>query len=123
MKRNRAQALAMAFGLRSSINPVHQELSEDRIERLMEDAPSGSGFDGGTKFDYEKSKENKLIFSTSYHHLSEHGYYTGWTDHKITVTPDFRSGFDLDVSGRDKNSIKEYIADTFYTWLLEEVEE
>jgi hypothetical protein len=123
MKKIRVTEIARALGLRTSSNADYQELAESRIEDLMKTAPSGSGFDAGTKFDYEKSFLNKLVFTTSFHHLSDNGYYTGWTDHMITVTPDFRSGFDLKVSGRDRNNIKEYIADTFHTWLSEEVGE
>ena len=31
--------------------------------------PSGSGFDSGTKFDFDRSKEERLVFSTAYHHM------------------------------------------------------
>jgi len=74
--------------------------------------PCGSGFDNGTSFDVEKSSPNKLIFNTSFHHMSEHGYYTRWTDHKVTVTPSFW-GFNVKVSGVNYNQIKDYIAECF----------
>lgn len=44
--------------------------------------------------------------------MNECGYYDGWTAHTITVTPSF-SGFNLLISGRDRNDIKAYIRDTF----------
>ena len=82
--------------------------------------PSGSGFDAGTVFDVEKSTDTKLVFHTSYHHMSQHGYYTRWTEHKITVTPTF-SGFDIKVWGRDFYDIKEFIASCFDNILGEKV--
>lgn len=53
---------------------------------------------------------------TTAHQNCDSGMYDGWTEHKVTVTPSF-SGFDITVSGRNRNGIKEYIADMFYTAL------
>ena len=74
--------------------------------------PSGSGFDNGTQFDVENSTMDKLVFTTSFHHMSEHGYYTKWTDHTVTVTPSFH-GLNIKVSGRNRNDIKDHIAECF----------
>ena len=50
---------------------------EDRVERVVGELfPSGSGFDAGTKFDWEKSTSEKLVFHFGYHHLNENGFYT-----------------------------------------------
>ena len=75
--------------------------------------PSGSGFDCGTKINVKESTPDRLVLETSFHHMNEHGYYDGWTEHKIIVTPSLSSGFDLRVTGRNRNQIKEYIADMF----------
>lgn len=75
--------------------------------------PSGSGFDNGSHLDVHNSKRDKIIITTSFHHMDENGYYCGWTDHKIIVTPDF-DGINIKVTGNNRNQIKEYIADTFY---------
>jgi hypothetical protein len=48
------------------------------------------------------------------------GYYDGWTDHTVIVTPTF-SGIDITVTGRDKNDIKNYIGEVFYDCLRETV--
>lgn len=93
---------------------------EETIQALMDLAPSGSGFDNGTSLDEEKSTSEKFVFHTSYHHMNDNGMYVTWTEHTVTITPSF-SGFDLKVSGRDRNQIKEYIAETFHEWLSEEV--
>jgi hypothetical protein len=91
---------------------------QETIESLVKDClPSGSGFDAGTQFDWDKSKADRLVFNTSYHHMNDGGYYDGWTEHTITVTPSFVGMCDLKVSGRDRRSIKEYIAETFHNAL------
>ena len=48
--------------------------------------------------------------------MNEYGAYVGWTEHDVIVTPAF-DGFNLRVTGRDRNQIKEYIGDVFHTWL------
>ena len=98
-------------------------LAREEIERLVrEHMPSGSGFDAGTTLNFERSTPEKLVFDTAYHHMSEHGFYCGWTDHRVTVTPSFDSGYNLRVSGRDRNDTKSYIEDTFRAALSREVE-
>src|SRR5215467_7223342 len=55
-----------------------------RIEYITENfMPSGSGFDRGTKFDFDSSHAERLVFDTNFHHMDEHGYYTGWTRHAV----------------------------------------
>ena len=101
---------------------------EDELTRLVkEHMPSGSGFDAGTTLDTDLSDASvyrypaRLSFRTSFHHMDEHGGYDGWTEHFVHVTPDWK-GIDLVVTGRDRNQIKEYIAETFYQVLVQEVE-
>ena len=101
---NVAQALSMAMNS-----------MEDRVKEIMESAPSGSGFDVGTELN-DKSTPQKLIFNTSYHHMDEAGFYIGWTDHKVIITPSF-NGMDIRVTGKDYNAIKDYIADVFWNWI------
>lgn len=87
---------------------------EDTIERLVRDfMPSGSGFDSGTKIDLDKSHADKLVFTTSYHHMNDGGYYSGWTEHTVTVTPSLQHDFSLRVSGRNRNDVKDYMHETF----------
>ena len=85
----------------------------DHISELVrEHMPSGSGFDCGTQMDTERSHAEKLVFATSFHHMDSDGYYDGWTEHTIVVTPSF-SGFNLRISGRDRNGIKDLIHEAF----------
>ena len=83
------------------------------IDALLEEFPSGSGFDNGTKLDFQKSTPENLIFYTSFHHMNENGYYDGWTEHTITIKPSLQFGYRLVISGKDRNDIKEYIHETF----------
>lgn len=95
---------------------------EDELQRLVkEHMPSGSGFDSGTtlctgecfKAGDPRPGPSRLVFETSFHHMNDIGYYTCWTEHKVYVTPAF-IGFDLNVTGRNKNGIKDYIGETFH---------
>ena len=105
---NVAQALSMAIN----------SDKEDRIKEIMEGAPRGSGFDSGTTLG-DKSSNKKLIFYTEYHHMNDCGFYDGWTDHTITVTPGFY-GLNLVVAGKNLNDIKDYIDNVFWNWLHED---
>lgn len=95
----------------------HTESIEELVREHM---PSGSGIDTGTKFSFEDSKPNRLVFYFSYHHMDENGYYAGWTDHKLIVTPSLISGFDMRITGRDRNDIKEYLYQV-YQFALSEI--
>ena len=91
----------------------------DRLDTDLKDSlPSGSGFDSGSSLDLDASKPDKLVFKTSFHHMNEHGYYEGWSEHSVIITPSLVFGFDIGVTGKDKNSIKDYIAGVFHECLL-----
>ena len=97
-------------------------IHEERIQKLMSDtAPRGSGLDNGTFIDVEKSTGNKLVLTTSYHHMNDNGMYDGWTDHSIIVTPSLTSDFDLRITGSNRNDIKEYLYEIFSAWLRKEI--
>lgn len=96
---------------------------EETIEKIIKKyAPHGSGFDNGTTLDYKKSTGEKLVFNTSYHHMNDNGMYDGWTEHIITVSPSLAFNFNLKISGRNRNDIKEYIHDIFHDFLTMEIE-
>lgn len=80
------------------------------IEGLL---PHGSGFDSGTKVNLEASHSDKLVFETSFHHMTDSGFYDGWTEHTVTVIPAFIGDYHIRVSGRNVNDIKEYIGEEF----------
>lgn len=90
-----------------------EEKWELDIDQMLELLPRGSGIDAGVKFDWEKSKADKLIFTLGYHHMDQQGGYDGWTEHKLIITPSFSSGFHIKITGRNRNGIKEYLLDIF----------
>lgn len=83
--------------------------------------PSGSGLDSGCKLDLDRSTGERIVITTSYHHMNDAGMYDGWTDHTITVLPSLISRFDLRISGRNRREIKDYLHDVFHTILSEDV--
>lgn len=86
---------------------------EDSINDMLELLPSGSGLDAGVKFDWVKSTKDKLFFNFGYHHMDEHGGYDGWTSHELILIPSFAFGYDMRITGKDKNGIKEYLSQLF----------
>lgn len=83
--------------------------------------PSGSGIDSGCKIDLDRSSADKIVITTSYHHMNDGGYYDGWTDHEVIVTPSLAFGFDLRITGRNRNDIKEYLHEVFHAALSAEI--
>lgn len=91
------------------------EKHRERIEALCrEHLPSGSGIDAGSHLDFVKSEPNKLVFHTSFHHMNQNGFYEGWTEHDIVVTPDLTCSCNIRVTGRNRNDIKDYLIDVFH---------
>jgi len=101
-------------------NTEWESIWEDRLGRqLAEMLPSGNGFDAGCSLNIYACQPDRLVFNTSFHHTSEIGYYNGWTNHQVIVTPSLTHGFNLRITGKDKNDIKCYIAETFHQILSE----
>ncbi len=94
-------------------NTEWEDKHTEVIAQLMRSLPSGSGIDSGTEIDLDASNGEKLVFTMDFHHMNENGYYCGWTYHKVIVTPCF-DGFDVKITGRDRNGIKEYLGDTYH---------
>lgn len=88
----------------------HGEKLEEFVKNYL---PHGSGFDNGTKFIWEESNQNKLVFSANFHHMDDNGMYCGWSEHKVIVTPDLLFGYNIKVTGQNKRDIKEYISGCF----------
>jgi hypothetical protein len=83
-------------------------------EQIVKDfLPSGSGWDCGTKLDWDASTAERIVFRGSFHHMDENGFYCGWTYHTVTVRPSLQNGFNLSISGRDRNEIKEVLHSEF----------
>jgi hypothetical protein len=84
-----------------------------RIARIELDLlPRGSGIDMGATVDLDKSTGERVVIRVPFHRMSPNGYYVGWCDYTVTVTPTF-SGFHTRVTGRDYNDLKSYLGDLF----------
>ncbi len=104
-------------------DPKYYTQHEETIEALVkEHMPSGSGFDTETTFDFDRSKRDRLVFNTSFHHMNANGHYDGWSEHDVIITPSLARdcGFYIRVTGRNRNEIKDYIGDVFQNLLLQE---
>ena len=113
-----ASAFQAALNCGESSNDVWFDRHVQTIEEICRNhAPHGSGFDSGTTFDFNASKPERLVFNTSYHHMNEGGYYDGWTEHQVVVTPSLLFGYHLKVTGRNRNDIKDYIGGCFASFL------
>lgn len=110
-----AQQLARRDHFVDTDHPRSNDIGNGLYDYVHKNCLRGSGFDAGSFLDLN-STSKRLIFVTSFHHMDEHGGYDGWTEHKVIVTPLFQ-GFDIRVTGRDRDGIKDYIGETFYHWL------
>jgi hypothetical protein len=88
----------------------HTESIRALVQEYM---PHGSGFDNGTKIDLDRSTSERLVFTTAFHHMNEHGGYDGWTEHTVTVTASLAFNFSLKIGGRNRNDIKDYMHEVF----------
>lgn len=93
---------------------------QDKInEMIKEYLPHGSGFDGDTLLD-DKSTPERLIFNSGYHPMDEGGYYDGWIEFDVIITPSLAFGINLQVKGRFSKlpsryfDMKNYIGDVFH---------
>ena len=110
---------AIASGLEAMQNCVKHGNKEwhtkhgEMLFSMNDVLPSGNGFDCGSEIEIADSKPDMLIIHTSFHHMDEYGGYDGWTDHTVIITPSLTCNFNLRVTGKDRNDIKEYIAEVF----------
>lgn len=114
----KAIAIALQAFRNCERSPAHADWlaqHKARIDWLVAQyMPSGSGFDNGTRLDFTRSQPDRLVFTTAFHHMNDAGFYDGWTEHSVSVVPSFDDGVRIaSISGRDRNDIKDYIADLF----------
>ena len=94
----------------------------EKIEYIIKSyLPHGSGLDGKTEIIYEKCNENKLVFSSEYHCMNEAGYYDGWINFKVVITPCLMFGYKLKIMGNFKKywHVKDYLHE-IYTYALDQ---
>lgn len=115
-----AQAIASTLQARKNCersgNREWETRHGERLDKLVDCLPSGSGIDNGTTLDRERTTASKIVMTAGYHHMNDGGYYDGWTHHTITILPGF-DGISVSVSGRNRNQIKEYLSDVYHAAL------
>lgn len=86
----------------------------DKIEEIIKKLPHGSGIDGETKLNFEKSNSNKLVIDSEFHVMDTNGYYDGWINFSLVLTPDW-NGIDISIKGNfgKYQYLKEYLIETF----------
>ena len=102
-------------------NKEWEDKHEDILEGYNKLLPSGSGIDSGSSIDIDKSRDNRIVINTSFHHLNECGIYDGWTDHQVIITPSLVHDIDIRITGINRNDIKEYLMHIFGEELMEMV--
>lgn len=119
--RELSSLLAAIANCKKANNGEWLDKHTERALRLVSNhMPSGAGIDTGTKLDMDKSTPERLVFTFGYHHMNETGYYDGWTEHTLIVTPSLLSGIDLRITGRDRNQIKDYLHETYMMALTQD---
>lgn len=99
----------------------------DRLRELMTLLPSGSGFDTGTQIEQDDNNDDRIVLKTSYHHMNEHGFYRGWSEHTIIVKPDLVHDFELRIVTHTTKGLgvdqswRDYAAEVFTSALTREV--
>ena len=106
-------ALAQAIQWYNDTTEDFKGQAEDKIRALEKQLPSGSGIDSGSHVNINKSTPQKIVIDTAFHHMDGNGYYDGWTEHKIIITPCLKYGYSIRITGRNKKQIKDYLYDLF----------
>ena len=104
----------------NNLNAQWGPIARTRLDQLVRMLPHGSGIDRGTKL--ISASASRIVLECGFHHMDEHGYYDGWTEHRITIRPTFDS-LDIHVSGRNRNDIKEYLHEVYALALSEKIVE
>lgn len=112
---NVAQALAVLLEQRINCikakNDIWLGICDAAIKAIVgNQLPHGAGIDSEVVL--EINDGSKLVFAFGFHHMNDGGYYDGWTQHRVTVRPSWQ-GIGIDISGRDRNGIKEYLHQTW----------
>ena len=116
-----ASTLNARNNCRKSGNAEWEARHTAALGELAKNLPSGSGIDDDVRLDLERSTENRLVLHVAFHHMDESGYYDGWTNHTLVVTPSLAFVLEIRITGRNRNDIKEVLHVTFYDALLAEV--
>lgn len=91
-----------------------------RISR--ECLPSGSGIDNGTRVLELTRDKAGFVLLLDYHHMNGDGFYTGWSEYRVTVRPTF-SGLHIRIEGPRLSDVGDYLTDVLDAALQAEMPE
>jgi hypothetical protein len=102
-------------------NAEWKERHSEALENIEKNyLPSGSGIDSGSKILIDECKPNLIVLFVEFHHMNENGFYDGWTEHKLFITPSLTNDFDIRITGRNRNDIKDYLSECYNQALYSE---
>ena len=116
MKTQIYQGIAKNCQWLKTVNDSFLSECESRIDKLEHALPSGSGIDCGCKIDRSNSGKDKIVITFDYHFMNEDGYYDGWGKFRLVLKPVFGydvSPFDMKITGKNRNDVKDYFYDLF----------
>ncbi len=117
-----ASTLQSYMRTESDNDELHQKYYDYIHNLISKHMPSGAGVDLGTSLDWDNSTPHRLIFNMSFHHMNGYGDYDGWTEHQAKVVPSLLFGFDILITGRNRNDIKDYLGVLYSDALSQEVD-
>jgi hypothetical protein len=95
---------------------------------LKDQLPSGSGFDSGVDLnsDLTDVKAERFVFDCPFHCMNENGFYTDWTEFRVTVTPSFVGKMNIEIERTgglvdDEEHLADYICEAMYDSLCHEM--
>ena len=115
----------LIYAWKSSVAENKMEWAENHKKAIIElvdnDLPFGSGIDNGTRIDLSRSTANKIYLSCDFHRMDENGFYDGWIEFSLVITPDFISGLSIRITGGTESE-KDDLHGRFY-WALKATSE
>ena len=84
---------------------------ESILSMIEQELPHGSGFNN--QWLMKLTTPTRVNAMGEYLCMNENGMYDGWTEHKAIITPSLINDFDIRITGRDRNQIKNYLIGIF----------
>lgn len=93
------------------LNQYHTPVWKE-LEALL---PHGSGIDGETGIDIDRSRSDRVVVYGSYHCMNDGGFYTDWIEYTVRIKPSLAFDFDLLIVGNfgKRQDVKEYLYDLY----------
>jgi hypothetical protein len=90
---------------------------DERLARIFDAMPHGSGLDGDVTVDLERSGFARILIDADWHSMNGDGFYCGWHKYRVTILPDF-GGIDVKVRGANTDGTADYLGEVFREWAL-----